>query len=113
MNESAPNRAALPPPSVAHQERPSNHPDNSIPFHPLPIDVAPEVCPTARPTAPGTESAPTLVHAPDSDLRAANDGAHSGTTVPANDHPRLDQTPIHTTHTASQRISQKQCRRPS
>lgn len=108
MNESAPKGAALLPPSVAHTMGPSNHPDNSIPFHPVPIDNAPVVRPTARPTAPGIESAPALVHAPDSDLRATNDGAHSGTTVPANDHPRLDQTPIHPTRTASQRISQKQ-----
>ncbi|WP_082920659.1 replication-relaxation family protein [Rhodococcus sp. YH3-3] len=111
MNESAPKRAALPPPSVAHQVAPSNHPDNSIPFHPVPVDVAPVVRPTARPTAPGTESAHALVRTPDSDLRAANDGAHLGTTVTANDHPRLDQTPIqtpiHPTHTAPQRISQK------
>ncbi|WP_081377551.1 MULTISPECIES: replication-relaxation family protein [Rhodococcus] len=107
MNESAPKRATLLP-TAAHTMGPSNHPDNSIPFQPIPVDNAPVVRPTARPTAPGTESAPALVIAPDSDLRAANDGAHSGTTVPANDHPRLDPAPKHPTHTAPQRISQKQ-----
>lgn len=108
MNQSAPKRSAPLPPSVAPEVAPSNHPDNPIPFHPLPIDNAPVVRPTPRPTAPGTESAPALVRAPDSDLRAANDGAHLGTTVTANDRPSLDPAPKHPTHTAPQRISQKQ-----
>ncbi len=118
MNESSPERVGLAQPATAHTTVPSNHPNNSIPFRPEPIDavdVVPEDRPIARPPAHGPEIPFTVANAPEIELRAANDGAHPGTTVTAGDSPPLDPTPEHSTRaaphsvdTAPQRISQKQ-----